>query len=95
MTNNIKFQSMNFPARVECWDNGTLSDSRIVLVEDAAGFVTYATTSREVRIIDLPSDHPDVLAEMERRVPKPAADEPAVKPEGEEAEAAQADEPDA
>lgn len=67
MTNNVKFASMNFPAKVECYDNGKLASSQIVLVEDAGTFVTYATTSREVRIIDLPSDHPDVKAEQERR----------------------------
>lgn len=67
MTNNIKFASMNFPARVECYDNGKLADSRIVLTEDAGTFQTYATTTREVRIIDLPEDHPDVKAERDRR----------------------------
>lgn len=67
MTNNIKFQSMNFPAKVETYDGGNLSGTQIVLTEDADKFVVYATTSREVRIIDLPADHPDVLAEISRR----------------------------
>lgn len=67
MTNCIKFASMNFPARVELYDNDFLTSSQIVLVEDAAHFVTYATTTRAVRIIDLPEDHPDVVAEKARR----------------------------
>lgn len=67
MTNNIKFQSMNFPARVETYDNGNLASSQVVLVEDAGTFVCYATTTREIRIIDLPADHADVLAEKAKR----------------------------
>lgn len=67
MTNNIKFQSMNFPAKVETYDNGVLTSTQIVLVEDAQSFVCYATTSREVRIIDLNSDDPLVVAEQQRR----------------------------
>jgi len=55
---------------VETWDNGTKSDSRIVLVEDAGSFVCYATISREIRIIDLLPDHREVLAEIESRKPK-------------------------
>lgn len=73
MTNNIKFQSMNFPARVETYDNGNLAGTEIVLTEDAEKFVAYATTTREIRIIDLPSDAPDVVAEIEKRKPAPAA----------------------
>lgn len=67
MTNSIKFAYMNSPARVELYDSGKLADSRIVLQEDADTFQTYATTIREVRIIDLPDDHPDVQAERARR----------------------------
>lgn len=95
MTNNVKFQSMNFPARVETYDNGALSSTQIVLTEDAESFVTYATTSREIRIIDLPTDHPDVLAEIAKRAeaaaPAPVEAEPvaeAPKPDGDTAEEA-------
>lgn len=67
MTNNIKFQSMNFPAVVETWDNGKKTEEKIVLVEDAASFICYATTTREVRIIDLPESDPRVQEEKQRR----------------------------
>lgn len=73
MTNNIKFASMNFPAKVETYDNGKLTSTEIVLVEDAAKFVCYATTSREVRIIDLSESDPLVVAERERRTLAQAA----------------------
>lgn len=67
MTNNIKFASKNFPARVETYDNGNMVSSEIVLVDDSNDRKWYATTTREIRIIDLPNDHPEVLAEKEKR----------------------------
>ncbi|HEY4356008.1 MAG TPA: hypothetical protein VGN16_09695 [Acidobacteriaceae bacterium] len=76
MTNNVKFQSMNFPARVETYDNGNLTGTEIVLAEDAEKFVAYATTTREIRIIDLPSDDPAVVAEIEKRKPVRGEAEP-------------------
>lgn len=70
MTNTVKITSQNFPARVETYDNGRLSGTEIVLTGDAAHRDWYATTTREVRIIDLPEDHPDVLAEKAKRAEK-------------------------
>lgn len=80
MTNNLKFASKNFPAKVETYDNGNLVSTEIVLTEDSNDRQWYATTTREIRIIDLSTTDPLVLAEVERRKPKPAADAPSEKP---------------
>jgi hypothetical protein len=69
MTNNLKFVSMNFPAKVKTFDNGNLVSTEIVLVGDDLNRQWYATTTREISIIDLASDAPEVLAEQERRKP--------------------------
>ena len=67
MTNNLKFVSMNFPAKVETYDSGILTSTEIVLTTDDINRQWYATTTREIRIIDLESNAPEVLAEIEKR----------------------------
>lgn len=69
MTNNLKFVSRNYPSRIETYDNGNLTSTEILLLEDDPENKRqwYATTSREVRIIDLASDAPEVLAEKAKR----------------------------
>lgn len=79
MTNNLKFVSMNFPAKVETYDSGALTSTEIVLTTDDINRQWYATTTREIRIIDLATDDPLVIEEQAKRV----AEEAPAKPDGE------------
>lgn len=90
MTSNLKIVTCNFPVRIETYDNGTKTDSKIVLPGDDLGPQVYITTTREIRFIDLASDDPAVIEEKKARIavfqaqidaatPKPAPDAPVSK----------------
>ena len=55
MTTTIKVTSHNYPARVETYDGGTLTNT-VVLQPENGEVSFYCTTTRELRITDLEYD---------------------------------------
>lgn len=57
MTTTIKVQSHNHPAKVETWDQGLLTNTRVLHPEDGEQ-TFYCTTTRELKITDIEYNDP-------------------------------------
>jgi hypothetical protein len=66
MTTTVKIKSHNYPARVETFYGDKLINTVIVHAEDLE-YVTYCSTSSELRITDLEYNDPVVLADREKK----------------------------
>jgi len=73
MTSTITVQSHNLPVQVETFDNGVLTDSKVLLPEDGE-VKFYCTTTREVRVTDLEYDDPAAVERIKSIVDAPVTD---------------------